>query len=198
MVGTVLTVLRSGGEYKPAHVERLRDQVAQFSDAEFRCLSDVDVPGRIEMQEAWPGWWCKIEALRLPGPILYMDLDTTVRGDLSPMLAAAKRGFVTLRDFLHPRVPRTVGSGVMAWAGDMSALYHEFKTDPQGYMAKCKTRQWFGDQGFIEMKGPKPEFWQDILPGAVVSHKLHCKQGVPADARIVAFHGRPRPWEIGQ
>jgi len=30
-----------------------------------------------------------------------------------------------------------------------------------------------------------------------VSYKVHCRAGVPAGARVVCFHGRPKPWDPG-
>lgn len=190
----VLTVLRSGGEYLPEHVERLAAQVEAFAPgAEFACLSDVPVPGRIRMQHDWPGWWSKVEAFRLSGPILYMDLDTTICGDLAPLFRS-DLPFVVLRDF-NPKA-REIGSGIMAWGGDMSALYETFKVDPQGHIAANQTARWWGDQGFIEQHGPAREYWQNVAPGAVVSWKKHCQGGIPDGARVVAFHGKPRPWEV--
>lgn len=193
----ILTVLRSGGEYRPEHVERLRDQCARHAPrVTFSCLSDVDVPGHVPMGHDWPGWWSKIEAFRLTGPILYMDLDTTVVGDLGPLLEIAERErFTALRDFL-PHTGRELASGVMAWRGDMTDLYRRFRGDPAQHMSLNRTRRWWGDGGFIERHCGGATYWQDIAPGAVVSHKVHCKAGVPVGARLVAFHGRPRPWEV--
>lgn len=195
MARQILTVLRSCGEYRPEHVERLRDQCAAHSDAEFRCLSDMVVPGRIELKHNWPGWWSKIEMFRLPGPWLYMDLDTTVLGDLAPLLdAVGRHEFIALRDF-NPHL-REMGSGLMAWRGDASHIYRKFREEPAWHMTRCKTRRWFGDQGFIEPLTEGRAHWQDILPGTVVSWKKHCKEGIPKGARVVCFHGKPRPWEV--
>jgi len=36
---------------------------------------------------------------------------------------------------------------------------------------------------------------QDIVPGQLVSFKAQCSDGVPDDARVVFFHGLPRPHE---
>ncbi|MDL2402546.1 hypothetical protein [Rhizobium mayense] len=49
--------------------------------------------------------------------------------------------------------------------------------------------------------------WQDLLPGQIVSWKSHVRQAlyddesgdgsIPDGARVVIFHGKPRPWDIG-
>lgn len=193
----ILTVLRSGGEYRPEHVERLAAQCARHAPGvAFACLSDVEaVPGRIPMRHGWPGWWCKPELFRIPGPVLYMDLDTVVAGDLGPLIeAAAREPLVVLRDF-NPQA-RDLGSGLMAWSGDVEWLYREFAKDPQRHMAQNRSGRWLGDQGFLERRlhGEPRAYWQEILPGAVVSWKKHCARGVPSGARVVCFHGQPRPW----
>lgn len=194
----ILTVLRSGGEYRPEHVLRLRDQCARHApDTPFVCLSDIDVPGvRVrQLAHGWPGWWSKIEAFGVPGPVLYMDLDTTVRGDLSPLLAAAcLHPFIALRDFNPDQ--REMGSGLMAWSGDMRRILAAFLADPDGHMARCRTSRHWGDQGFVEPLTPGRAYWQEVIPGMVASWKMQCRDGVPSDARIVCFHGQPRPWHV--
>jgi hypothetical protein len=126
-----------------------------------------------------------------------MDLDTTVRGDLTPLLDAAEaHDFIALKDF-NPHI-REMGSGLMAWRGDASHIYDAFRANPAEQMERCTTPRWLGDQGFIEPLTEGRAYWQDILPGAVVSWKKHCQQGVPDSARVICFHGKPRPWEVDE
>lgn len=191
---TVLTVLRSGGEYRPEHVERL---YAQCEGHEFLCLSDIplDVPHYL-MLHKWPTWFSKIEMFRLRGPILYMDLDTSVTGDLGPLLeAATQHDFIALKNPM--KSPSRFGSGLMAWQGDLSHIYDRFRETPQHHIQRCQTRARWGDQGFIAECEPDPVLWQDLFPGEILSWKADCTEGVPPQARIVYFHGYPRPWDIG-
>lgn len=195
MHAAILTVFRSGGDFRPEHVERLYRQCDKYP---FLCLSDVDLSlPHYRMWHDWPGWWGKIEAFRLRGPILYMDLDTTVVGDLQPLLDAAMRyDFVALR---NPwRTPSRFGTGLMAWRGDMSGVYKQFLTAPGAYMNRYSTRKAWGDQGFIADHCAAPVLWQDLFPGEILSWKADCEQGVPNTARVVYFHGTPRPWEVGK
>ena len=58
-----------------------------------------------------------------------------------------------------------------------------------------------GDQGWINMYRPSMDYFQDFFPNEVVSYKAHCvgnnnKVTVPKKAKIICFHGRPRPHEI--
>ena len=198
-VVVLLTVLRSGGDFDPSHVARIDEQFRRWAPGSpHLCLSDVDLPAGIQrhpLESDWPKWWAKIEAFRLKGPVLYFDLDTTICGDLSPLiLAAGQHDFIALRDF-NPH-QREMGSGLMAWRGDMTRIYSTFSRDPLGAMRSCNTPRRWGDQGFIEPLTAGRAYWQSLLPGAVVSYKKHCRDGVPAGARVICHHGKPRPWEV--
>ena len=196
-VAAVACVLRSGGEYRSEHVHSLRDQVAEhLPGAHFICLSDMDVQGveRKPLLWGWPGWWSKMELFcpgTFTGRVLFMDLDTVVTGDLSELAGyAGPLGIV--RDFYRPERPQ---SCVMAWdgGGEVAAqLWRTFKMDPQGHMAAFRS-----DQDFIHsVVGDEWDALQDHAPGQIVSYKVHCQQGVPDGARVVCYHGKPRPWEV--
>jgi hypothetical protein len=51
-----------------------------------------------------------------------------------------------------------------------------------------------GDQGFLHEHIGDAAKWQDTEP--VYSYKVHCKGKLPADAKVVCFHGKPRPWTV--
>jgi hypothetical protein len=208
----IVAVLRSGGMYRPDHVRELRAQIALWAPGEaFGCLTDTVIPGVLthKLAHDWPGWWSKIELFR-PGlfpdglRLLYLDLDSVVVGSLAPLLARRER-FLALEDFYRrpPEYARGLGSGVMGWtAGDplVASWYHEFTSDPQTYMRACG---YGGDQRYIEtaltVGGTWSEltFWQDVCPAALVSYKVHCLNGqIPPGARVVCFHGRPKPWQV--
>lgn len=203
---TIVTVLKTGGDFEFEHVDALRRAVEVHAPGhDFACLTDdpeaLLTPWSSRLRHGWPGWWSKIEAFRVPGPAIYMDIDTIVRDDLSPLIAIAETmPFTVLRDF-NPK-QRVMGSGLMAWSGSMAHLFDAFiDTGPDKVMAKCTSPRWFGDQGFIEMMTDAMEtprtYWQDLAPGAVVSYKKHCLHGVPDGARVICYHGQPRPWETG-
>lgn len=196
---TVVTVLRSGREYRPEHVDALRSQVSAHLRLPYRfvCLADVPCGGFADepLLHDWPGWWSKIELFRpglFAGPVLYLDLDTVITGAIDDMAMGHK--FTVLENFWTPGL---IGSALMAWDGtaDLSPIYHAFCADPEGAMAAYVTRDKFGDQGFIDRHTPvRPERWQDRVPGRVVSYRKHCLGGVPAGASVICFGGKARPW----
>lgn len=191
---TVACVLKSGGIYDASWVARLQAGVARHLSVPHRfvCLSDVEVPcERIPLVHDWPGWWSKIELFKLPGPVLFFDLDTAVTGDLSDIAAAVDDwALIALRDFYRPD---GLGSGVMGWACDNSLFYERFASDAAGWQRQLGAR---GDQGFLEEATNRRgiRHWQDLLPGQIVSYKVHCRRSgtIPEGARVVCLHGLPK------
>jgi hypothetical protein len=194
----VVTVLRSGGDFGPAHVQALHRQIARWlPGTEVVCLSDRGPISGVHVEPLrflWPGWWSKMEMFApwIEGDLLFMDLDTVVVGPLDDI---ANIGRLTmLRDFYKPL---RLGSGLMfipeeprgeVWSQWLPAWSHVMRT----YRVQ-------GDQAFLQqMWSGAPALWQDVLPGQVVSYKVDVRPTgeVPADARVVCFHGKPRPWAL--
>jgi hypothetical protein len=191
----VITVLKSGGIYDATWVARLQAGVAKHlkEPHQFVCFSDVEVPcRRLSLLNNLPGWWSKIEALSFPGPVLMLDLDTAIVGDLGDIARhATETPFTMLRDFY---APDHFGSGVMAWNDNASAVYIDFMADPMVHIATQRARM--GDQAFIEeacaARGRAITAWQDAVGDQIVSYKVHCRDGIPVDARMICLHGAPK------
>ena len=197
---TVVCVLRSGGEYTAAHVLRLAKQVRVYAPAETRfiCLTDMDVAG-VETQPlhwGWPGWWSKMELFSpaLRGDLLYLDLDSTVVGDLRPLLTF---GRVALMQDVYR--PHGLQSSVMYLPAQARAeIWGPWVLNPVHWMRKHRRG---GDQAFLERFWiNRARRWQADLPGHVLSYKADLRGGMaplPSAARVVAYHGQPRPWTSG-
>jgi hypothetical protein len=202
--------MRSGGDYEPRHVERLREQVEQhLPGALFVALTDQHLKHtrRVPLQHAsWSGWWAKMELFRpdLRGDILYFDLDTVITGSLEQIASVGKLS--VLRDFYRDGLRREengLNSSVMYLPeADRAEVWDAWNTNTYQHITKLRARG-LGDQAFLETLWlNKAARWQDMLPGQFVSYKLDVnpqwKTGrpcvIPADTRVVVFHGRPRPW----
>ena len=186
------------------HVERLRRQFARWApDVDFFALTDVD--GTLNYN--WPGWWCKMAAYapeHSQQPFLLVDLDTTIVGSLDDIVA--RRELTALSDFYWPD---KVQSSFMFVTPDAAGqAWGTFIADPDKHMRECVTRERWGDQGFLEgVWGRSVLRWQDVLPGQFVSYKTDVRQAqnrrergngtIPAGARVIISHGKPRPWEVG-
>jgi hypothetical protein len=208
---TFACVLKAGpAGYAAAEVAWLHAGVNRhLPGVRFVCLSDMDVEcERVPLLEGWPGWWSKLELFRpdLVGPILYADLDTLIVGSLADIAGAGK--LTLLSDFYHPA---EAASGLMFLPEeDRAAVWRAFTADPDRIMRRCADFDQNGVRGdgkFLgEMLGDRAARWQAELPGQVVSYKLHVRErtssretgngDVPKGARVICFHGRPRPWEV--
>jgi hypothetical protein len=142
----------------------------------------------------WPidlvKWWNKLYLFKpgvLSGRILFIDLDTVIVGNLDE-IACYSGPFCILRDF-HKQL--LYGSGLMAWEGGVGAhIWEDFVMNGCPDVSR-------GDQMWIQRRMPDPDFFQDLYPGQCVSYKVHSvKNGPPKGARIICFHGEPRPHEV--
>ena len=195
---TVLCVLRSGGDFLPEHVEHLYQAVRHHAAGHVRfvVLSDVPLYAKVEqhpLRTDWPRWWAKMELFdpvhQQFGDLLYLDLDTVIVGDLADVLKV--RALTVLTDF---QKPNRIGSGLMFIpAEERPMIWSAFTRDPARAMRTSPR----GDQQFLEACGwQTAERWQDLRPHQVISYKQHVqrRRRIPKDARVICFHGQPRPW----
>lgn len=201
---SVACVLRKSKVFDLDYVERLRACAADhLPGVPFASLTDVETPGRIPLRHDWPGWWSKLElcAPWIEGDLLYFDLDTILIGDCSNL---AKVGRLTMLSDFH--VPDRLASGVMYLPeAERAEAWKRWIVDPNRHMDRAGA---FGDGGFFASTwGIRAARWQEMLPGQIVSYKVHVREkkhsiecgngSVPAGARVVCFHGKPRPRDIG-
>lgn len=207
---TAACVYKPGGGFTDDYVYRMRDSLAQYSLAHTRfvCLTDQ----RLRDVECIPfarhaiGWWNKLELFRpglFDGPVVYFDLDTMFIGDITDILSTRYR-FASTTDWLGRGT--TLNSTFMMWdptAADLGCIYRASTAGADEKYSKGWER--WGDQGFIQDHLPiRPISLNHEWPGRVVSYKLNVRgkqhgrpDQVPAGASIVAFHGKPRPHELG-
>lgn len=224
LMPTVACVLRSSPDFTPEYVVRLWDAVRKHwtGNLRFLCLTDTPIGesgiDEIQLKHDWPGYWSKLEVFRpdITGDLLYFDLDTLVVGSLSDIQAVSHH--TMLRSF---RWKHRLASGLMYLPEDVRpVIWDEWNKAPGRWM---KEHRWGkangrlpGDQGFMQEvwerfgwgpgKCPTPEWsrrgigrWQATVPGQVLSYKYHLRKhpfGYP-DARVICFHGSPRPHELG-
>jgi hypothetical protein len=195
-------VLKSGGDFKPSHVQALKRQLEKHApSATFSCFTDMKVEG-VEcrpLKRKWPGWWSKMELFdpEVRGDILYMDLDTVLVGPLDDLTRV--NSLAMLRNFYRDgkKLKEGLQSSVMFLPErHRTVAWDLFIQHPAWHMSLYRAG---GDQRLLE------SLWlntaarlQDLLPGQFVSWKVNCAKGVPPEARVIVFHGKPRPWDVGQ
>ncbi|MDB4726530.1 hypothetical protein OAF54_03745, partial [bacterium] len=208
--GTMLTVLcvyQPSAVYTPEYVLNLQDAVASHLPAQhqFVCMTELPIPGVpcIKLDKGWPGWWSKMEMfapdMEKYGRILYIDLDTVITGDISDIAGYDGDAPAIVRDFIHGGPSQSILS---YRAEQFDHVWKIFSMAPERWMEdgdKMRPPN-FGDQIMMnEVQHPfEFNYWQDLLPGQIISYRLDCKKSnvidiLPDDARMISFHGRDKP-----
>ncbi len=191
----IVCVLKSGGDYSKEYVDNIYEAVKRDTTKPFNfaCLTDLhftDSRYRIrKLIKDCPGWWAKIELFREPSmSSIYFDLDTIITGNIDRLLEIPnhlKPNELAMLKSFNPN--RDFASGIMAWNGDFRFIFDEFDYE------KDQLLKW--DQFYIINKLKEYDICIKPITG-VHSYKWHCRESLPKDASIVAFHGKPRPHEV--
>lgn len=190
--------LGRGAEY----VRKLRAMVARNMEQPFRfaCLTDEPKRHALPREEIHEllcvdklgqlltGWWAKLYLFspgRFEGRVLYLDLDSVIVGSLDEL--AAHKGAVNLRDWGWDR--DVSAGGMLCWdAGEHLDAWEGAPLGPKRY---ANDQEYLND---LAARGGDP--WPVMQKGLCVSYRYHCKSVPPAGARLVAFHGVPKPHEL--
>jgi len=201
---TILCVLKSGGDYTIEYVKRLKNMVDRNTTIphQFLCLTDLEISSEIcdsrKFKADYPRWWGKVELFR-SGLInteraVYFDLDTIILGNIDDLLRV-EENFAALQPWnLNNRLLGICASSLLAWNNgkDYSFIYKKFNIAHTSEYPK-------GDQQYISQAlakhGERCIPLQNLVSG-IYSYKRNCRAQLPQDARIICFHGRPRPTEV--
>lgn len=195
------------------------------------CFTD-DAEGLGDIVEARPlpstsmqAWWLKAylfsKAARLAGPVLYLDLDTVVCGDLGPLAAlAASSNLVKMRRptsrrwrrlvparHSHADAQATLGtaalrnenraggynSSVLAWTAPRFGAVWDLLDEPGAYESVARAVYKFDH--WLEMLVEDATIVQDET-GAVVEYASMAEERPPPGASVVCFPLTPKPHEV--
>ena len=210
------------GTYYGAHyVNRLYNGVRAHLSIPFRflCFTE-DSRGLLPQIEVQPlpdsglpasardfGGWPKLGLLQpglagMQGPALFLDLDVLITGALECFFDVHPQQFCIIRDWVHvhrrylARRPDIGNSSVFRFeAGEMGYVTERLQAELPGVLERFRN-----EQRFLSHAVQSKQWWP---PGWVASFKRHCMPmcpvnllrppRLPAEARIVVFHGRPKP-----
>lgn len=181
----VICVFKEGNGFNSRYVKLMEDFVSANTTIPFSF--------RVFDEGRFVGWWNKIEVFKMTGPCVYIDLDTVILGNIDSLLSLAINTdkFHMLRPFNPVFKYGRWASGLMVWNGEYKSVLKDFD-------ANIHTKKHRGDQTYISsvIGNDNISAIQDSVTG-IYSYKKHCTEELPADARIVCFHGNPRPAGIG-
>lgn len=130
---------------------------------------------------ATPDYGCLIEPFRLDAPMILAGLDTVITRNIDDMaeycLAGAR--IALPRDPYQP--DRAINAVALVPGGNRAVFDH-----------------WRGENDMAWLRRHETNFIDDLFPGQVLSLKFHDlrRKGI-GDARIVYFHGEPKPPSLG-
>lgn len=193
---TVYTVLwgdKYGWEDVYAIKRNLRKCLRRYR---FVCITDQVIHGvEVKPPEVWwPGWWQKVGLFKpgfAPGPAVYLDLDVVLVDDLTEWVETYTRNGLTMPTNWAQSGHGGCQSSVMMWGDELPrAVYDRFEFD------SVSKRLW-GDQEWITELRDQGVIEVQPCEG-VRSYKYHCRnQGPPVGTKVVAFHGKPKPPDVG-
>lgn len=201
----IVACVRTGAKYSTDYVLRLEAGVARHMPRPYRfvCLTDrpddfVGVRTADISATGLKGWWGKMAlfdfAARQGERIVYLDLDTVIVGDLSP-LADLDVEFGICGNFTrasgNTKYPCRYGSCVMTIgpaAGD--SIWTGFRKAQGRLMAEAGT---YGDQHAIERLAPSATLLQDVLPPGFFLGYRDLAEARPDGCSLVIFAGNAKP-----
>lgn len=168
-------------------------------------IPDLGIPEYHWYHGAWPKIAVFLPQLYdLHGECLFIDLDSVIVGDLSVFFNQSVRlTGLDGGDNWRPNASGhagSLGTGVFAFTlGGLSHVTQQFAENQTALIEQHKL-----EQAFVHAAVPDVQFWE---PEWVISFKRHLRQPVgldrvvapktpPVNARIVAFHGDPRPIDL--
>lgn len=166
----------------------------------------------------WNKLWLFSDTIAPAGTVLlYLDLDVVVVDSLDPLLGCSPTGtFLGQPDWNRPLFPQFNSSVMRLQSGAHGEVLDRFLAElASGRLrrrdewdattrSKEKTVYWRGwrrfggDQEWISAHlRPRRSIRSRAFPGGwVLSHKRHARPAPPAGAKIMVFHGSPKPHEV--
>lgn len=186
----------------PEYVAKLRAMVKRHLTLphRFYCITDdaaSNYPGVRCKPAVYPGWWEKIRLFK-PGQfqtrrVLFLDLDTLIVDNIDH-IASYDGHFATLHDFWRPE---GLGPAVMLFDAEWASfIYEEWAADGHPMTDPRGDQHWIENRNQGRMRR-EVDILQDLFPGQFVSYKTSCTRALPEGAKVVCFHGKPRPHEVG-
>jgi hypothetical protein len=171
-----VVVLRTGDKYGLEYATRLYTGLAR----------NTTVPFEYEVitETKYPGWWGKIELFNPKERLVVLDLDIVITGNVD-FLFEYDGPFCAWKDPWSSGLNGSIHSIAPGYGKELRAVFEA--------MPKQIMREFYSDQEFLRTQ-TKPDYWPD---GLIQSYKAQSLEQSPKAARIVVFHGNPKPHECG-
>ena len=191
-----------GDKYDDYYVQRLQHEVRANLNIphQFVCVTERKIKGVATVPPVvdWPGWWGKL-ALFKSGTShnLYLDLDVVITGSLDELVMHHQHNALAMPWNWAQSGHGGCQSSVMMWSGGKAeSIADAFDPALAHWPPVNGPGQLWGDQEFITEQRDAGFAVTEIKAGPIVSYKYHCRDGLPAGAKVVVFHGDPKPTQV--
>jgi len=188
---------KSGGDYTEKEVFTLFNQVKANIPVFDQFIVYTDEAYKFEGTEIiakplvsnLPKRWAMRELFREKGHVMVTGLDTLIVKDISWVFDVE----IKPNEFYGMHAWTTEwGNNPMLWNGDWSYLFELYKDEPLPQFNRLEQR-WTRNKLYYHMADVK---YIDDRGLKLYSYKHHCQGGLPKDADMVIFHGKPRPHKL--
>jgi len=199
--------MNTGGHAPASEVKALRRQVDRHLKEKhiFQCITEKEIYGihTVKPINDLPGWWGKINLFDMRmshSRNLWLDLDVCIVGSLDALVAPLNGSQLRICKNWAQSGHGGCQSSVMYWQGAKAEIIsNEFDKDIAYWPPRNDSGKLWGDQEFITVLRDSGRLDVEYFDSAhVQSYKYHCQQGVPADTRVVSFHGKPKPGDCSE
>ena len=149
-----------------------------FTDR-LRSFREPAIQQRLLRLDRAPDYGSCVEPFSLDRPMIFVGLDTIILKNIDKLARWALEHPGALALPKHPYEDWSI-NGVVLFGGGNPAIF----------------RDWCGENDMKWMRSFPHQRIDELWKGKVVSYKAHAARGLPPSARIVYFHGNPKPNEL--
>ena len=182
--------------------KRYKKRIVLFTDKNRFKFPGLDVQPLSRKKLRWNlrKMWMFSQKANITSPAICIDLDAIIVGDLNPLIKQVINMPKQTRLYTCSGAynPKLMGGSVVAFKPNYTltrVLWEPLLTDELATIekeTKGSERKYYQ----YKLKQKNVQFWNDLLPGAVLSYKKECRKSLPEGALIVRFHGNPRPHQV--
>ncbi len=169
--------------YDESWVEKLHSAFRRNLTREFQFVvftdKDREFSSGIEqrpLQSKHPDWSCLIEPFRLNEPSIIVGLDTIILRNIDHLA-----NYCLSADTLAlPRIGKNSNNGFVLVPRNHRHIFD----------------RWRGENDMDWLRAQPHKVIDEMWPGDVVSYKLHVRPNGMRNAKVVYFHGEPKPHKM--
>lgn len=193
-----------GDDFGETYVRRMFNMISRNVSVpfEFWCITDRNIEGIncFELPNDIASWHGRLPKFYMHSydmpfdkgdRIIFFDLDMIITANIDNMILY-DGGFCGVK--AHSNKVHHVDGSLLSFVYGNTEFLWEFVSEN---LEICSNYYRGNERWILRDLLDSYDYWQDIFPNEFVSYKWHCKnKQLPSEAKIIQFHGKPKPHEI--